>query len=239
MIIIILAAGEGKRMNSNIPKILHIIKEKPMIVHVIEKALLLNPEKILVVVGKHYDSIKNNIDKFIDSEIIDYCHQTIPNGTGGAILSTLDKIKDYKDVIILSGDVPLISYKTLYELNKFDNSLLITELNNPFGNGRIIFGNNNDITQIMEEKDCNDEERKIQFVNCGIYKFQINVLMQLIPQIDNVNKNNEYYLTDIVKLCFENNILLNYHILDKLNQLEIHNINTQEDLKFVIEQISV
>lgn len=239
MIIIVLAGGEGKRMNSNLPKVLHPIHNKPMIVHVIETALLLNPEKIFVIVGKHYEAIKSNIEQFIDPSIIEYCHQVIPNGTGGAILCTLEQIKNYEETIILSGDVPLISYNTLNNLNRFENSLLITELENPYGNGRILFGNKKNITEIIEEKDCNDEQRKIKFVNCGIYKFQVKHLLNLIPQIDNKNKNNEYYLTDIVKLCNINNIDLNYHTLEISNQLEIHNINTQDDLKFVIEKISV
>ena len=226
MIVIILAGGDGKRMESILPKVLHNVNEIPMIVSVIKTAIILKPEKIFIIVGKYYEIIKNTIALYIDYPI-QYCHQLISNGTGGALLCCINDIKDYDECIILSGDVPLISIDTL-EKFKFDTCLLITQLDNPFGNGRIKFNEYNEIIDICEEKDCNSNEKLIKYVNCGIYKFQIKNIINLIPFITNNNNNNEYYLTDLIKLHFKNNI--NINIIELFNKIEIMNINTKDDL---------
>ena len=124
-VIIIMAGGLGKRMNSSIPKVLHIINNKPMIIHVVETALKLNPHKICIVVGKFFNEIQKTIELHLQSKIpdihekIEYVIQDKPLGTGHAVLSCKNNLEskiNVKKIVVLSGDVPLITYNTLYKL---------------------------------------------------------------------------------------------------------------------------
>ena len=240
-----MAGGLGKRMESTLPKVLHKVNLQsevnisyPMIIHVIIKALTINPKKIFIIVGKYKNIIKETIDEYINlkiitnPELIEYVLQEESLGTGHAIMCTLPYITEFcnSQAIILSGDVPLISTETLINLIDSNNKLLITELDNPSGCGRIIMEDNK-IINITEEKDCNENEKQIKLVNCGIYQIKVLDLLNLIPQINNNNKAYEYYLTDIVSLMINNNIILEYYNLPKKNQFEITNINTKDDLE--------
>jgi len=239
MIVAIMAGGLGKRMNSTKPKVLHSVFNTngaflPMIIHVINTAIQLNPDKILIIVGQYFDIIRHEIDIYITPQNIEkyiqYVHQDYPSGTGDAIKSCLPFLLSNSKCLILSGDVPLISLETLNSLIQSNNTILITELNNPSGCGRIMFSNQGDICKIIEEKDCSSEEKKIKFVNCGIYSIYTNDLHQYIPLINNSNKNNEYYLTDIVDLLVIDHQIIKPVILDVENQYSIKNVNTSEDL---------
>lgn len=237
-VIIIMAGGLGKRMNSEIPKVLHKIKNKPMIVHVIERALELNVYKIVIVVGKYYNIIESNIKQYIKEDIVvNNIHFTIqenPLGTGNAILSCkkfLSKLPEYvNNICILSGDVPLIKSNTINNvlINTIFSNILISNIDEPSGYGRIII-QNNEIHKIVEEKDCSIDEKKIQIINSGIYSFNIQILLNYIDKIDNNNANQEYYLTQIFEILKNNNIKINYTITKNIN--EITGINTVEQLK--------
>lgn len=257
MIVIIMAGGIGKRMESDLPKVLHPVVDPdntytslPMLIRVTQTALKLNPSKIFIIVGKFRNIITETINQYIqDTNMIKYIDQETPLGTGHAIKCTLPFLYEYSNdkALILSGDVPLISLFTLSNLISDSNKLLITELENPYGCGRILFEENTDnnnyftnkIIGIREEKDCSDIEKNIKFVNCGIYQIAVKNLIDLIPLINNNNKSNEYYLTDIVDLMVKNNIYITPYILIKCFQWEIKNVNTKKDLKelnnYVIE----
>lgn len=255
MIVIIMAGGLGKRMNTELPKVLNqvIVKENPsisypMLIHVILTASKLNPKRIFIVVGKFIDIICQTIQEYVDNKILtnpelfEFIKQEPALGTGHAILCTLPRIQNYlnSNALILSGDVPLISYDTLINLCGQTNKILITKLSDPFGCGRILF-NGNFIIGIVEEKDCNTEQKLIQYVNCGIYQIAVKDLIDLIPQISNSNKSNEYYLTDIIELMVKNNIPIDKFELEKDSQFQIKNVNTKKDLeelnKFIRENI--
>ncbi len=246
MIVLIMAGGMGKRMGSDIPKVLHNVISPtnlnisyPMLIHVILTSIKLNPTKIFIIVGKYRKIITETINKYIqmcvlsNEELIEYIDQEEAFGTGHAIKCSLPIISNYSNekAIILSGDVPLISLNTLNNLDGINNKLLITELNNPYGCGRIIFDEFNNIIEIVEEKDCNIEQQKIKLVNCGIYQISVKDLIHLIPLIQNNNKAKEYYLTDIIELMIQHNILINTYLLDNKFQYEIKNVNTQKDLE--------
>ena len=240
-----MAGGIGKRMNSDLPKVLHLVSSPsesemlPMIVHAIRTANQLNPSKIFVIVGKHRKRISDTIDHYAKSgwiqclDSIHYIDQEPALGTGHAVRCVLPYIEEYKEdsAIILSGDVPLLSQNTLLRICGGENRLLITELDEPFGCGRILFDQQNRILGIKEEKDCTPEEQKIQFVNCGIYQIRVSHLMEWIPLIQNNNNAEEYYLTDIVGLLLKNRIPIETIVLEKTQQWEIKNINTQRDLE--------
>jgi len=241
-----MAGGLGKRMESDLPKVLHKVSDTnnpnnqfPMLIHVVLTATKLNPEKIFIIVGKFKNIIQESIDYYVQLGLLDnsvkieYVNQEIALGTGDAVKCTLPFISEYLDsnALILSGDVPLISLKTLENLNGKTNKILITELDEPFGCGRIIWNQHNDIIDIVEEKDCTDLQKKIKFVNCGIYQISVKDLINLIPLINNNNKSQEYYLTDIIKLMICNDIYIDKHILKKDEQYQIKNVNTKKDLE--------
>jgi UDP-N-acetylglucosamine diphosphorylase/glucosamine-1-phosphate N-acetyltransferase len=238
MISIILAGGLGKRMNSSLPKVLHIVNGKPMICHVIERAIDLCSEKILIVVGKYKEIIENTIAEYITTDKIHYIIQEEPLGTGNAITSCIPFLKsinteEHERFLILSGDVPLIKYDTLMYLTNYkkdSNCLLSFILENPKGYGRILSNEKGEIEKIIEEKDCTDIQKKITSVNCGIYLLNLKTLL-LSLKIKNQNMSNEYYLTDLIELSYNARDPFYEFVLLKEKQNEIVNINTQEDLK--------
>ena len=240
MITIILAGGLGSRMNSLLPKVLHIINDYPMIYYTIQNAIKIGSYKILIIVGKYKNIIKEYVDKYFSNiNIIEYIFQEMPNGTGHAIQCCIPyftnincKLSD--NVLILSGDVPLIKAETLHRLMETQNTILITKSENPFGNGRIITKDNK-IIKIVEEKDCTEIERQIQYINCGIYNITVQTLLQTVPFITNVNKSSEFYLTDFVDLSIKKGIELNHYELPKTDAYQIININTMEELVRVNE----
>lgn len=237
LIIVIMAGGLGKRMNSDLPKVLHCIKGKPMLVHVIKQSLLLNPCKVLIVVGKYKDIIKNTINRYldIDPNKINFIYQEEPLGTGHAIeccLTELYKFQSNSVTLILSGDVPLLQHETLKTFLQYNNDakIMTTLLDNPTGYGRIM-EDNNIFTKIVEEKECLIDEKLVKKVNCGVYAFKTELLCKYIKKLDNNNSQGEYYLTDIIKLikCNEDIIIDTINIPKKI-QYQIMGVNTIEQL---------
>jgi UDP-N-acetylglucosamine diphosphorylase/glucosamine-1-phosphate N-acetyltransferase len=234
LIVIIMAGGLGKRMKSDIPKVLHNINNKPMLVRVIENSFLLKPKKIMVVVGKYKDIIENTIQKYIPLDKIEFIIQPNANGTGDAIKCCREKLSEHKDhkVLILSGDVPLVSSETMKNTinNLKECKIVITEVENPTGLGRIMLENEK-FVKIIEEKDCDNEEKMINIVNTGIYSFNSDILFKYLPFINNNNSQKEYYLTDIIEIIKNNeNIDIDMYKIEKEKQYELTGVNTQEQL---------
>lgn len=248
--ITIMAAGEGKRMRSSVPKVLHVFNGLPMLVRILKEVQELNPQKIIIITGKYdaliKDTILENLESFdnnnINSDLLNkivFVQQTNPKGTGHAILCTLDNYTEEDNVLILNGDMPCIKSATLNDFikNKI-NSLFIAKLDNPFGYGRVIVNKNNSVKYIREEKDCNEEERNCKLVNVGIYYFSAINLKKYIPLIDCNNVQNEYYLTDIIKIM-NNDIFLenkednkiSIYKINENNNYQIQGVNTPEELK--------
>lgn len=241
---IILAGGLGKRMNSETPKVLHQLCGKPMIVHIIERVIKLNPKKVYIVVGKYRDIIKETIDYYnigLSSQTtsminIEYVYQETAQGTGHAIMcceESLKKESPNAKVLILSGDVPLIGENTINELinNKQKVVLLTTVLNDPFGYGRIK-KKENVFERIVEQKDCNEEETQIREINGGVYCIENKYITEHISKLSNENKSNEYYLTDLLEIIKNNeNERIQTLELKKEKQYEIMGVNTPEQLQ--------
>jgi len=237
-----MAAGQGKRMNSELPKVLHKVDGLPMLVRIINQASKLNPAKIFVVVGKHVDIIGETLSLHnIDN--VQFVVQKEQLGTGDAIKALLPAFSE-GDMdatnIILNGDAPLITFGTIdaiyrhFVANTYDLQITCIDSDTPAGNGRIISNEDGLICQrIVEEKDCTDEQRLINVVNCGIYVATVRTLVKLVPMITNNNKQNEYYLTDIVELAISSGHPVGLYQLDKSKQVELSNVNTREQLDTV------
>jgi len=242
LISIILAGGLGKRMNSDLPKVLHFVNGKPMICHIIDRALELNSNKILIIVGKYRKIIDETIANYYEDSIYNdyfiFIDQPNPIGTGNALYCCIEWLNinvRYIDtrILILSGDVPLLTNETLSSFisyKPFSNVLMTYELDEPRGYGRIIVDEESGyIEKIIEEKDCTEEQFKIKIVNCGIYYTDYFTLFNTLPKLDNRNASGEYYLTDIIGLSFHKKGFSPY-VLSKEKHIEIANINTKEDL---------
>tara|TARA_B000000532_G_scaffold221752_1_gene196956 strand:- start:73 stop:801 length:729 start_codon:yes stop_codon:yes gene_type:complete len=229
--IIILAAGKGTRMKSDMPKVLHKVNEKSMIEHVILNARNLNPEKMIVVVGYKYEMVK----KQLENQDLTYVIQHKQNGTAHAVMQCEELLKNYDGhTLVLSGDVPLIKSKTLKELfeiqinNKAHATILSAKVKNPYGYGRIIRNSDNNFKTIVEEKDANDSQKNITEINGGIYIFNNQTLFENINKVKNNNNQSEYYLPDVLEILTKQNCkVLVYQIND---ENEIKGANTEEQL---------
>ena len=230
-IVLIMAGGLGKRMNSDLPKVLHTINDLPLIVHIVNSALQIDSSSIIyIIVGKYREPIENAIvGHFGSNRRIKYVEQSEPLGTGHAIqccLPVLQQQLPSVKVLILSGDVPLFSTKSMREVMNIESkaTIVATQMEEPYGYGRII----QHPLRIVEEKDCTDEEKHVKMVNCGIYAFENETLCQNLPKIKNENKQNEYYLTSIFE-TIQGTIRL-YEIPAE-KQYEVSGINTPEQLE--------
>ena len=195
--VIIMAAGAGTRMKSNTPKVLHKISGKEMLYYSIKEAKKLTDD-IEVVVYHQKEKVIETMNKYFDNiQFVTQEHLNFP-GTGGAIKCcnpTNEK------VFILNGDMPLIDAD---ELKKFDIDadivMSVIHLKNPDGYGRVVI-ENNEVMKIVEQKDANEDELKIKYVNAGVYLIKKDILDKFLPLLSNDNAQKEYYLTDIVDLA--------------------------------------
>ena len=241
---VIMAGGLGKRMNSTLPKVVHSISHKPMIVHVIETVRRLHPEKILIIVGKFKEIIEHHIGKFTALHDIEFVIQREPLGTGHAMQCVLPVLQNYPgcDVLTLSGDVPFVSDSILSSLLDtasenpgYGAVITCSEFEDPTGYGRIIKSYGSDtFEKIVEQKDCTVEQAGIALVNCGVYLFANDSLQTHLPCIHNHNASEEYYLTDVFQLINEStnahgsNVLV--FQLPKSLQWMLQGVNTPEQL---------
>ena len=200
---IILAAGKGKRMKSDLPKVLHPLLERPMIHYVIDVARAIGSEKIVLVAGHK----KELVIEATQEEAVDYVIQEQQLGTGHAVLQTAELFRGYDGhILVLSGDVPLLTTDTLLklvEVHQKNNplaSLLTTSMPDPTGYGRIVRDAKGYVKQIVEHKDADEEILKIDEINVGIYIFQSKALFDTLPLVSNDNTQGEYYLPDVIKM---------------------------------------
>lgn len=219
MDIIVLAAGSGKRMKSGIPKVLNRVDGKPMIKKIVDTVSLLQHNNIFVVVGKDHEAIK----ACLEGCNVAYIIQPSPRGTGDAVKCVLPYLTSTQ-VLVLNGDVPNLTIETLNAVShSFNSRLLLTFMENPSGMGR--YDVNHRI--IIEEKDCDENQKQITLVNCGVYLFDTISLKNAIPQLIPSVNTGEYYLTDVFKYIKN----VSFYILPPTRHYEIINVNTLEDLE--------
>ena len=203
--IVILAAGQGKRMHSALPKVLLPLAGKPMLTHVIATARQLNPARIVIVFGHGGQQVK---DSFAQQSDLQWVHQPEQRGTGHAMQLALEKIQDSARVLVLYGDVPLIRAATLRPMCDADDSLAVlsADVNDPGGYGRIVRDSNGRVKAIIEEKDCSDEQRRIDTVNTGIISADAVRLRRWVSGLKSNNAQGELYLTDVFAQAAAENV---------------------------------
>ncbi|MDG6348674.1 bifunctional UDP-N-acetylglucosamine diphosphorylase/glucosamine-1-phosphate N-acetyltransferase GlmU [Luteimonas sp. 8-5] len=194
--VVILAAGEGKRMKSSLPKVLQPIAARPMLAHVVDTARALQPAAIHVVFGHGGDQVRS---AFAAQAGLRWAEQASQLGTGHAVQQALPGVPDDARVLVLYGDVPLITADTLGRLLDAPGALavLAAEPADPTGYGRIVRDAEGNVARIVEQKDADDEQRRIRIVNTGVIAADAAALRRWLGALRNDNAQGEYYLTDV------------------------------------------
>jgi bifunctional UDP-N-acetylglucosamine pyrophosphorylase/glucosamine-1-phosphate N-acetyltransferase/UDP-N-acetylglucosamine pyrophosphorylase len=231
--IIILAAGLGKRMQSDKAKVLHEILGKPMILHVVETASKLAGDRVVVVVGHQAGEVRRIVSERFR---VRFAVQERQLGTAHAVQSALPFLhKDAGHVIVLCGDVPLIRPQTLkrflehHYAGGFDVSVLAVKIDRPKGYGRILRDAKGNLEAIVEEADATEDQKKIDVVNSGIYCVERGFLQNALRLIQPDNAQGEFYFTDIISIGRAGSRLVGAFLGDDFN--EVLGVNTPEDLK--------
>jgi len=226
--VVILAAGKGKRMFSDTPKVLHKVAGRPLLQHVVDTALSLEASAVHVVIGHEAQQIEDCLQK---TPVL-WAMQAEQLGTGHAVAQAMPHVHDKSIVLVLYGDVPLIQADTLQALVALAHSggLAILTLNSkdPSGLGRIIRDASGHAIAIVEEKDANTQQRKITETNTGILAVQASHLQHWLGQLKNDNAQGEYYLTDIVALAVLQGVDVATQIVD--DELEVLGVNNKVQL---------
>ncbi len=199
--VVVLAAGQGSRMKSDLPKVLHPIAGKPMLAHVLDAARVVNAQALHVVVGHGAELVKTNFSEAAD---IQWALQTEQNGTGHAVKMALPNLQADGVTLILYGDVPLIQSNTLQSLVDIAKNnltgLLTVNMDDPTGYGRIVRDANEKVKAIVEHKDASESELAIKECNTGILSVPTAKLHEWLPKLSNDNAQGEYYLTDVIEM---------------------------------------
>ena len=229
---IILAAGKGTRMKSEMPKVVFPIAGIPMINRVVSTSKRLNCDKIAVVVGYKKDVVIEIVE---ENDFICFVEQVEQNGTGHAVIVTEDEFKDFDGtVFILCGDVPLLRYSTLKKMlvehqeNGASCTVLTAIMDDPLAYGRIIRNSEGNVEKIVEFKDANDAEKAVKEINTGIYCFDSQSLFGALNEVGNNNNQGEYYLTDTLEILNKKGKIVRSMVLDDM--IEASGVNSREQL---------
>ena len=199
--VVILAAGQGSRMKSNLPKVLHKVGGKAMVQHVIDAASHMVDVKTHVVIGHGAALVRESLA----GQTLNFALQAEQKGTGHAVAQAMPSVAEDSVVLVLYGDVPLTQPETMnqmVELAKQDNFALLTvNLNDPTGYGRIVRNAEGDVIAIVEHKDATAEQHLINEVNTGILAVKSCYLREWLPKLSSENAQGEYYLTDIIAMA--------------------------------------
>lgn len=253
--VVILAAGLGTRMCSTLPKVLHPIAGTPLLERIIQTVNALAPKEVIVVYGYQGERL---IDALKTYKNLVFAHQKEQLGTGHAVLQAMPHLRsknsaelEKEKVLILSGDVPLISQQTLMRLIKAVDAsttlgFVTVATKNPTGLGRVIRNDFGSVIDIVEEKDATDSIRQIKEINAGIYLIDKHWLQKVLPQLQTHNSQKEYYLTDIIKAAVSENKKIitispdaEYEVLgvnDKIQLAHLERIFQQQQAESLMKQ---
>lgn len=229
---LIMAAGKGTRMKSDLPKVLHPLNGRPMVHYVIELAQRLNSRRTILIIGHKHELV----EEACSDMNVEFVIQSPQLGTGHAVQMTEPLLRDYQgDALVLSGDVPLLSESSLKALidahqdSRATATLLTAELDDPTGYGRILRDHTGFVTKIVEHKDASPAELAVREINVGIYIFKAPDLFAALKLVKNDNAQGEYYLPDVISIFIADGKKVNAVKTPQFD--ETRGINTVEQLK--------
>lgn len=232
--IMILAAGRGTRMKSALPKVMHVLHGFPLIHYPLTLAQKLDANPVVLVHAQNNGALAHYIQKQ-KFKNIKFALQEPQLGTGHAVQCAASELGKFEgNVLILCGDMPLIRFASIQNLlfqhqkKRALLSVLTAHFDKPGSYGRIVRGKNNELLKIQEAKDATLQEKNISEINTGVFVFAASFLQTNLPKLQNINKQKEYYLTDLVQIAAEQNLPIAWHTLD--DPVEAHGINDQEQL---------
>jgi len=228
---IILAAGQGTRMRSSLPKVLHEIANKPLLKHVYDTSQLIENNSVYVIYGHGGDKVKSVLGEMD----ITWIEQKQQLGTGHAVQQAHQYIEDNDKVLILYGDVPLLNKQTingiLENVDEDTLALLTVTLDNPDGYGRIIRNQHHDVIKIVEQKDASESELQINEGNTGILAAKGDQLKKWLSRLENNNAQNEYYLTDVIEMAVADGLKIK--TTQPASQAEVLGVNNRVQLAYL------
>lgn len=237
-IAIVLAAGQGTRMNSDLPKVMHRIDNKPLISYVLNTLHHVPLDRIYIVVGYRAEEVM----RACEGEGLNFVLQKSQLGTGHAVLQCEKNLRDFEGtVMVLNGDVPGLRASTInsfidsHERSSASATVLTAVLEDPTGYGRIVRGAGGELLKIVEEKDAESEAKGIKEINSGLFCFDKSSLFSSLREVNRLNAQNEYYLTDVISiLCAKGKPVQAHCIKDPL---EVSGVNTIDELQTVEKYI--
>ena len=229
---LILAAGKGTRMKSDLAKVLHILDGKPLLYYSLQAARAAHAEKIVVIIGHQADQV---MEAFPDPDLV-FAVQNPQLGTGHAVMQARDALKDYQGLtVILCGDVPLLKPETIESLidhhvgARATLTVLTTEPPGPHAYGRIVKNSKGEVLKIVEHRDATEAEKEILEINTGIYCVDTPFLFSALAMVRNDNQQKEYYLTDIVEIACREGRKVQAFLTE--DYIEVMGINTLDELE--------
>ncbi|CAI8878986.1 bifunctional UDP-N-acetylglucosamine diphosphorylase/glucosamine-1-phosphate N-acetyltransferase GlmU [Methylocaldum szegediense] len=229
--IVILAAGQGTRMRSSLPKILHKLGDRPLLEHVYALASRLRPDKISVIYGHGGEKVLRTLEHLN----VVWVEQREQLGTGHAVMQVADDIDEARTVLILYGDVPLLGQVTVEKLIPLAQAdqlgLLTVNLPDPYGYGRVVRDGSGRVIKIVEEKDATEDERKIREVNTGILAIKGKHLKTWLGRLENNNAQREYYLTDVIAMAVVDGVRV--ETVQPRDPDEVLGVNDREQLAYL------
>jgi ribose-phosphate pyrophosphokinase len=240
--VIILAAGKGTRMESDLPKVLHPLCDKPLVAWVLEVALSLDPEQVVVVTGHQAEKVEEAVrSQFGNTSIIQFARQTEMKGTGHAVQQAAPLLEGFEgDVIVLCGDVPLIKPNTLRALiqqrgrRSAAAALLVAQIEKPASYGRVLVAEDGQVEKIIEAKDASPDELAVRNVNAGTYSFDSVKLWPRLEELKSDNAAGELYLTDVIGLLAQDGERVDAVFVE---EREMTGVNTRHDLQQLEAQL--
>ncbi len=230
--VVVLAAGRGKRMKSDLPKVLHPLGGKTLVERVVDVAKEISPDKIIVVVGHKGGMVKEALG---GAKII-FAEQKEPLGTAHAVSTAMESLRGFAGkIVVLSGDVPLMDSATLRALVKLRDdegsgvALVTADAENPAGYGRILRSPDGRVEAIVEERDATEAQKAVREINAGTYVFEAGFLRRALAMIKPDNDQEEYYLTDVVKLALAEGVRVSS--LKAPDSSRVMGVNRPEELK--------
>ncbi len=227
---VVLAAGKGVRMRSQLPKVVHRVAGKPIVEHVIDAARAAGVDKLVLVVGHGRAMVE---ELFEPGEVV-FAVQEQQLGTGHALMQAMEKVQDDETIVVLAGDTPLLQATTIKSLLDYhlaceaSATVLSTQVQDPHGYGRIIRERDGSLRSIMEEKDASLEEKKISEINSGMYCMQVNDVADALAGLNTNNQQGEYYLTEVLTL-----------LKQKGKKVEILKVDAAEDIYGINDRIQL